>query len=543
MEHREICTIGDLLIRGARAHPERDLIVLPEERQTYEGLLSGAIRFARSLLALGVEKGDKVGLLMPNSLLYQEVWFGASLIGAVAVPINNRFRAVELGHIIPDADIKVVMVATSGTDLDYFDRLVRALGTLPATSGEPAAPLEIAAAPALDYLVDLDGDGPRDGFMGRGTLLELGRTVSPSEVEVAAQRVALRDVAVIFYTSGTTALPKGCKLTHEAVSRQGYETVERMAFRTGDVMFSPLPMFHTACTQALYAMMWCFGTYCSMPVFDGSAGLRMIESEQATVMYTAFPPITNGLVQHEDFGPESFARVRSLFTTGTPEELRELEALMGGTRVITGFGMTEFAGSIAISDPRDPLELRIAPGRVLPGAEVQIREIIGRQELPAGEKGEIVARGPTVFSGYHNNEQATRESIDEDGWYHTGDLGLIDAKGLLHFRGRLKDMLKVGGENVASIEIEAYLQSHPGIRGAAVVGKPDAKYGEVPVAFVELLPGASITEEEIIEYCRDQIASYKIPRHVRFVDEWPMSATKIRKGDLRERVLEEFPRS
>jgi fatty-acyl-CoA synthase len=260
-------------------------------------------------------------------------------------------------------------------------------------------------------------------------------------------------------------------------------------------------------------------------------------------MYTAFPPITNALVQHPDAGPDIFGRVRSLFTTGTPEELAALEAKLPGTRVITGFGMTEFAGSIALSDPRDEQAYRLAPGRCMGGAEVEIRDLVGGHPLPPGEEGEIVARGPTGFSSYHNNPQATRTAIDDEGWYHTGDLGLIDDKGLLHFRGRLKDMLKVGGENVAAIEIEAYLGSHPAVQAAAVVGLPDERYGEVPVAFIELADGAVATEDELIDYCRGEIASFKVPHIVRFVEEWPMSATKIRKVDLREQIRAEVDRT
>ncbi|WP_370324144.1 class I adenylate-forming enzyme family protein [Euzebya sp.] len=540
MEHRLVCTGGDLLIRGAAADPDRAAVVMPGERRSYAELLAAAVDAARSLHGLGVRRGDRVGILMPNSLTYLESWFGAMLLGAVVVPVNSRFRTRELRHVMPDAEVTVLLVADEPGVVSFVDRITTAFPDLADQAGAAGgAPLELPDAPDLAHVVDFSSTGA-PGVIDVGRWVDARADVAPDVVELAASRVTVRDPATIFYTSGTTSLPKGCILTHEAMVRQGQDTAERMDLRVGDVMFSPLPMFHSACSQPLFAMQWVVGTYCTMPTFDAAAGLQLIRDEGTTVMYTAFPPITDGLVDHPDYDPEPFRRVRSIFTVAPPTQLRQLEAKLPGTKVVTAFGMTEVAGSIAMSDPRDPLELRIAPGKPLRGAEVEIRDIVDDTPVPDGVEGQIVGRGPTLFSGYQGSPDLTAAVLDADGWYHTGDLGVIDENGLLHFRGRLKDMLKIGGENVASIEIESHIISHPEVNMAAVVGIPDARLGEVAVAYVEPVRGASLTPEDVIEWCRGEIASFKVPRHVELITEWPMSATKIRKVDLRERAAATF---
>jgi acyl-CoA synthetase (AMP-forming)/AMP-acid ligase II len=217
-----------------------------------------------------------------------------------------------------------------------------------------------------------------------------------------------------------------------------------------------------------------------------------------------------------------------------------MQTLMPHTTQITCFGMSECGGSVAMCNPGDPLPLRSeCSGNALPGIEIAVRDPGTGETVAHGEPGEIVVRGRGVFSGYYNDPEKTEAAFWEGGWFRTGDLGVLDAEGRVTFRGRLKDMLKVGGENVAAVEIEGYLALHPAVKLAQVVGLPDEKYGEVPVAFIELVPGATTTETEMIYFCRGEIASFKIPRQVRFVEDWPMGATKILKSTLRDRLLTE----
>jgi fatty-acyl-CoA synthase len=533
VEYRAACTVGDLLVRGATRHPDRDVVVLPGERRTYAQLLDRAVGVARWLHGLGVRRGDRVGILMPNSLDYVETWFGIVLLGAVVVPINGRFRSVELRHVVPHSGIRALVVADEPGVVSYVDRLVQAFPAL-ADQGAvaPGSRVSIPAAPNLRHVVDLAAD-PGPGMLGPADVAAILQEVPREVVHQAAARVCLRDEATVFYTSGTTALPKGCVLTHEAMSRQGQDTAARLDMWVGDVVLSPLPMFHTGHTQFFYAVLDRVGTYVTMRAFDADAGLALLRDEGVTVMVTAFPAITDGLAYHPDATAGDFSRVRTLFTIAQPSQLRELEDRLQGPRLVTGFGMTEFAGSLAISNPHDPQDERVVPGRPLRGAQVEIRDVATGQPVPPGVEGQIVALAPTRFEAYHDNPEATRDALGDDGWYRTGDMGVIDERGLLQFRDRIKDMLKVGGENVAALEIESHLMTHPDVVMAAVVGVPDDRFGEVPVAFVEVAPGAALSEDDVVAHCRGQIASFKVPRQVRFVDEWPMSATKIRKVELR----------
>jgi fatty-acyl-CoA synthase len=246
------------------------------------------------------------------------------------------------------------------------------------------------------------------------------------------------------------------------------------------------------------------------------------------------------MLSSPDYSPDSFAAVRTVFTVGPPDALRWMQRRMPASVLVTAYGMTEFGGSVVMVDPGDDEELRLATqGPPFPGIEIGIRDEDNRP-LPAGRRGEIVVRGVSMFEHYHNDPAKTAQAIDAAGWYHSGDLGTLGADGRLRYLGRLKDMLKVGGENVAAIEIASHLQGHPAVQVAHVVGVTDPKYGEIPAAFVELRPGASLTETEVIAHCRGGLASFKVPRYVRFVTEWPMSATKVQTFRLREQLEQEL---
>lgn len=535
----ESMTFAQLLLRGAAVHPHRDCMVLVDERATYAELEARARRSARSLLALGVERGDRVGILMANCLDYVDILFGASLIGAVPVMYNARFKAREIAHVTTDAGVKVVVtndIVEQHTD--YVELLQRAIPGL-ADAGPGTVALD--AAPMLERAVFL-GAGPRAGFMGRDEFEAGAGTVAAHEVDDRHRRTTVEDTAIMFYTSGTTAMPKGCPLDHVVLQHAGIVGGrDRFRLVDGDVVWGPLPMFHSAFTQPLTGTLYFFGTYVSMTHFDAGDAIDLIEREGVTVAFPAFPTITMQLLNHPRYTADTFRTVRVMLNVGPPEELVAMQERMPHTTQITSFGMSECGGSVAMCNPDDPLELRSAcSGKALEDIEIQIRDPETGAVLPPGERGEICARGRGVFAGYYNDPEKTAASFHDGGWFRTGDLGMMDAEGRLTFRGRLKDMLKVGGENVAAIEVEGYLATHPAVDLAQVVGLPDDKYDEVPVAFVELRPGARVTEEELIDYCRGEIASFKVPRHIRFVDEWPMGATKILKYELRNRLLAEF---
>jgi len=527
MSETDTLTLGELLLRGAERHPDRDCIVLVEERVTYGELAERARRMGRALIALGVERGDRVGVLMANCLDFTDALFGASLIGAVPVLYNARFKTREIAHVTNDAGVKVVITnAIVEQHTDYVELLNRA---------------EVHQAPMLEAAVFL-GEGSREGFIDRASFFAGGDAVSPDAVEKRHAETDVEDISIMFYTSGTTAMPKGCPLTHVVLQHAGVVGgADRFRLIEGDIMWGPLPMFHSAFTQPLTGTLAFGGTYVSMTHFDAGDAIDLIEREGVTIAFPAFPTITMQLLNHPRYTPDTFQTVRIMLNVGPAEELVSMQARMPHTTQITSFGMSECGGSVAICNPDDPIELRSeCSGKALPDVEIEIRHPESGSVLPAGERGEICTRGRGVFEGYHNDPIKTAESFYEGGWFRTGDLGVIDAEGRVTFQGRLKDMLKVGGENVAAVEVEGYLATHPAVNLAQVVALPDDKYGEVPVAFIEFMPGASATEQEIINFCRDEIASFKIPRHVRFIDEWPMGATKILKYELRDLICAEF---
>jgi len=522
----ETIPFAEVLLRGSRKHPDRDCIVVGDDRATYAELEAQALRVGRSLIALGIERGDRVGILMANGLDFTDLMFGASLIGAIPVLYNARFKASEIAYVTADAGIKVVVtndIVEAHTD--YVELLNKA---------------EVQKSPSMQHQVFL-GVGHRKGFMDRATFCGLADSVDAGEVEKRHAETAVTDTALMFYTSGTTAMPKGCPLNHIVLQHAGVVGgTDRLQLMQGDVVWNPLPMFHSAFTQPLTGTLHVGGTLISMAHFEPDKALDLITRERVTVAFPAFPTITLQILHHPRYTPETLSGVRVMLNVGPPEELVAMQALMPHTTQITCFGMSECGGSVAMCHPDDPLPLRSeCSGKALPGIDIEVRDPETGETLAHDECGEIVARGRGVFSGYHNDTEKTEAAFWEDGWFRTGDLGVLDAEGRVTFRGRLKDMLKVGGENVAAIEIEGYLALHPAVKLAQVVGLPDEKYGEVPVAFVELVPGATTTETEVIDFCRGEIASFKIPRQVRFLEDWPMGATKILKSTLRDRLLAE----
>lgn len=522
-----IAPFADALLRGALTHPDRDCIVVDNDRVTYSELEARARLVGRSLIALGIQRGDRVGILMANGLDYTDILFGASLIGAIPVLYNARFKAREIAHVTADAGIMVVVTNDIiEQHIDYVELLNKAA---------------VQTAPTLQAQVFL-GSGDRDGFVSRDAFYALANTVDPGEIDKRHAGTTVTDTALMFYTSGTTAMPKGCPLDHITLQHAGVVGgADRLRLIKGDIVWNPLPMFHSAFTQPLTGTLHFGGTLVSMRHFNPAEALDLIEREQVTVAFPAFPTITKQLLNHPRYNPDSFSRVRMMLNVGLPEELVAMQNLMPHTTQITCFGMSECGGSVAMCNPDDPLALRSeCSGKALPGIEIEIRDPESGQTLPVGECGEIVARGRSIFSGYYNDPEKTAAAFWDDGWFRTGDLGILDAEGHVTFRGRLKDMLKVGGENVAAIEIESFLALHPVVNLAQVIGIPDTKYGEVPVAFIELTPDAQASEAEIIAFCRGEIASFKVPRHIRFIEEWPMGATKILKYVLRDNICSEM---
>ncbi len=536
----EASPVGDLLVRGAQQHPERDALVLPEVRRSYTQLMDGGVSVARGLLALGVRPGEHVGLLGINTVEFVEAFFGAALLGCVVVPLNARHKATELGYIIDNADLAVILTTTGNGDYVDFSEMLR--GALPGLDqAQHPERLELTQAPRLRNAILLRGEGRR-GFVGRAEFDGLARQVDPAEVERARRRVRLRDTAVILYTSGTTANPKGCMISHEAITRGPVERA-RTALKSGDhdVTWGAGPLFHIGSLGPFLGSIGAMGTYLTDAYFEPGRALALMMRERVTAAWPWFPAIVQSLLDHPAFDPARLDTLRTILLITSPTLAARVQSLLPAATILQACGMTETAGIFALSDRREPADKRATTqGKAVPGIDIRILSLNSGRDAEPGEVGEILVRGYCVMDGYYRDPAKTAAALDEAGWLHTGDLYCLHADGNVVFNGRLKDMLKVGGENVAAVEVEAFLCEHPAVKIAEVVGMPDARLDEVPVAFVEVCPGQSLRAEELIEFCKGRIANYKIPRAVYFVEAnaWPMSATKVDKRALRGRLAD-----
>jgi fatty-acyl-CoA synthase len=534
----EATTIGDLVDRTA-AGTDGDALVFPDARVSYPELSALSDRLARSLRGLGVGPGEKVGILMPNCIDFVVAVVATAKLGAVTVPINGRFKATELDHVVSHADIRVLLTSAgaAGTGTD-FPALIEE--TFPAIATQVAERLEVPAAPALRQVVDLGDDRP--GFLTRAELDAAGEPVDLTEIKRLQERVRIRDVAVLMYTSGTTAKPKGCLLSHEGLVRHAFN-LARTRFFLGpdDAFWDPLPLFHIGGFTPMLACFSAGATYVHPGHFVPDVGLRMLEEERVTVAYPAFEMIWLAIVNHPRFGEADLSAIRLVMALGTPERLLQLQRKVPWAKQVSSFGATESSSHVTLALPDDDEHARIATlGTPLPGIEIKIVDPETGADKPANEIGELLYRGYQRFEGYYKDPEQTAKAIDTEGWFHSGDLGSIDEQGRLAYHGRLKDMLKVGGENVSALEVEDYLTRHEAVNIVQVVAAPDARYDEVPAAFVELKPGAECSERELIEFCVGKIATFKVPRYVRFVEAWPMSGTKIQKFQLRDRIAKEL---
>jgi fatty-acyl-CoA synthase/long-chain acyl-CoA synthetase len=536
----EATTLGDLLLRAAQRRPDHEALVFPHARHTYADVAARSIHAARGLAALGVQLGDRVGLLMPNCPDFVFAFFGAQLLGAIVVPINTRFRVRELSYVVENADLVAVVTCDIVDEhVDYVERLSE---SLPGLSEAPDPEhLALPAAPLLRTVVLL-GDSEPAGLVSRSRFDELAATVSEDSVLARRAGVRVRDIALMPFTSGTTADPKGCLLTHESLFRVWVSAADRLRVTPDDRVFDPLPLFHMSCLGPLIFSSHLGATLISMTHFEPGEALDMIEAERASWLYTVFPPITMGLITHPTFGDRDLSEVRATLNVAPDETLAIMQRAFEPAVLVNGhFGMTEASGAITCNEWDAPPEIRLGTtGKTLPGIELRVVDPETGAIVAPGTPGELQLRGPGLFEGYHKDPAKTAAALPPDGWLRSGDRGFMDAEGNVSYTGRIKDMLKVGGENVAPSEIESHLSTHPAVKLVQVVGVSDARLDEVPAAFIELVEGRELTAEAAIEFCVGQIASFKVPRHVRFVTDWPMSATKIQKFRLREALEEEL---
>lgn len=520
----EFSTLGDLLVKATQRAGDSDLLIFPDRRVTYAQMHDMAYRRARALVAVGLGPGCHVGILMANCIEYVEYLMAVQLIGGMAVPINARYKSSELAYVLENADIDLVVTHDMISEYANFAGLIQ------------EALIE-KRSPRLQHLVMI-GE-PIEGFVDDAALLKSGESISNDQVDEYRVGVSVRAPAIMMYTSGTTANPKGCPLNHEVLVRNGINmNRSRYFLESNDRFWAPLPMFHMAAILPLMCCMDAGAAMLSMTHVEPGLSLKMMAQEKVTVAFPSFPTIMQDLLNHPDFKTTDLSSLKRLNNVAPPDLLRQFQDAFPQAVQTGAYGLTEAGGVIAFNHPDEPLEKRLHTcGKPMPGLRAKIVDPDTLEEKAAGEQGEILLKGYSVFDGYYKAAEKNEEAF-ADGWFRTGDLCVIDIDGGIEFHGRIKDMLKVGGENVAALEIESFLLTHPSVNMAQVIGVPDVRLSEVACAYIELHDGESMTSDELISFCKGKIASFKIPRYVRFVTEWPMSSTKIQKFVLRENFSE-----
>ncbi|KUR73780.1 AMP-dependent synthetase [Novosphingobium fuchskuhlense] len=534
-------TMGGMIRASARGFAAREAVVFPDRRITYADLDTAARGWAAALIALGVQPGQHVGLFMPTCPEFIEAFYGIAMAGAVAVPINARYQSHELAYLTRDADLVVLVTAGKVAEgLDYRDRVRAALPSL--AGADPAHGLRLDEAPMLHTIISLDAEGA-DGMLPVAEALALGEGTESELIDRRIDDVDPEDIAMILYTSGTTANPKGALVSHRAQVGNSRNLGKRYLCTAEDKVWSPLPIFHIAGILPMTMILDLGGVYMTVPHFEAGQALAMLGAEGATIAYPSFVTIMQDLINHPTFKTTDLSKLRVMNSNFAvqPAWIKDaVVAAMPHTIQVGTYGLTEAAGTVSTSRLDDSFEVRTGRcGFPLEDWDMRIVDPETGRDCGPDERGEIVLRGPHMLKGYYNAPEKTAEAI-RDGWFYTGDIGSVDAGGNVMFHGRTKDMLKVGGENVAAAEIEAMLQTHPAVKLAQVVGIPDARYVEVAAAFVELAEGSSAGEAELIAHCKGKLAGFKIPRHVRVVSEWPMSTSKIQKFKLRAELIAEL---
>ncbi|HPD92449.1 MAG: AMP-binding protein [Rhodobacter sp.] len=536
-------TLGDLLDRQAQALPHRLAVVVDEQggavstRWTYAELKSDADALARGLIDWGIGAGDRVAVMAQNCPAWVLLEYALAKVGAVLVTVNPALKPAELAYLLDQGQVAALVFAPGFRGSDIAGDLRALLPDLASVS-EGMRPSG-GPFPALRRLAVIGAGAP---FARRfDDILATGRGLDDSARAARQAAVRALDVAQIQYTSGTTGKPKGAMLTHHSTVNNARLMADRGGYLPQDILLSAMPLFHTAgCVCNVMAMAACGGTLVTMDSFD-PARMLALWAEFAPSLINAVPTMMVRMLEHPDYGPQASRRLRRIITGGTsipPSLMLKLREATGGEPLII-MGMTECSPIITQTRDSDPLETRVSTAGVpLPHTEIRIADVESGQTLAFGASGELCIRGYLVMKGYFDMPEKTAETIDAEGWLHSGDLAVLDATGHLRIVGRLKDMIIRGGENVYPVEIEDCLLSHPNVSQAQVVGVPDPDLGEESYAVVVLIEGAQATPAALQAHCRSRMARHKMPKYVEIVKELPMTANgKVQKFALREAAV------
>jgi fatty-acyl-CoA synthase len=531
-------TIGECFDTVARENPDRLALVARAQgiRWTYKELATAVDDFASGLTQLGLVAGDRVGIWSPNNAEWVVAQFATAKLGLILVCINPAYRPQELEYALKKVGCAALITATSFKSSDYIGMLLELAPEI--TAGKPGQ-LSLPGLPDLHTIIQIGGT-PRLGFTSFDAVCRQGAVLPPPVVDTS-----IDDPINIQFTSGTTGSPKGATLTHHNILNNGYFCGRAMGLSADDRLCIPVPFYH--CFGLVLSNLACL-THAAAMIIPGEAFsalnvLETIEAEHCTALH-GVPTMFIGILEHPEFAKFDLTSLRTGIMAGAPcpvDVMRRIIDDLHMREITFAYGMTETSPISLQTSRDDPLERRVSTvGRIHPHLEAKVVDELGHI-VPHGTQGELCTRGYSVMRGYWGDPEKTAEAIDEAGWMHTGDVATIDAEGYCNITGRIKDMVIRGGENIYPREIEEFLHRHPLVSEAYVFGVPDPKFGEELCAWIRLKDGKSCNEEIIREFCRGMIAHYKIPRYIRFVDNFPLTVSgKIQKFVMRNMMTSEL---
>lgn len=530
-------TVGDLLDSLAGRYPHNEALVYPDRdlRYTYRQFQYECNRVAKSLIALGIKRGEHIAILAPNVPEWVMIQFAAAKMGAVLVTVNTNYKVFELEYLLRQSDATTLIFSGGIKDSNYLDMVCE---LCPELRDSMPGRLNSKKLPMLKNFVLID-DEKGNGLFTWSEMLEMGEGVSDEELMARQFSLDADDVINMQYTSGTTGFPKGVMLTHNNLVGNAKSIGQCMNFGPDDRLCIPVPLFH--CFGCVLGTLTCVASAATMVMLESFSpvmALEAVEKERCTALH-GVPTMFITELEAMEKKQYNTSSLRTGIMAGAPCPIEVMKAVvekMGMKEIVITYGQTEAAPGITMTRTDDPLEVRVSTvGKALEGVGVKLVDPITGEEVPAGTQGEICARGYNVMKGYYKMPEATGAAIDKEKWLHTGDLGIMDENGYVCITGRIKDMIIRGGENIYPREIEEFLYTHPQIKDVQVVGVPSEKYGEEVMAFIQLKEGAKTTEDDFKRFCSGKIARYKIPSYIQFTESYPTTANgKIQKFKLRE---------